>query len=215
MSSTTATTTVRVLRAYKNDPELRTRIIQEMEWHVEQDKIVRMTYGEECENGDFRGCFMGCAIHSLARINGIKLKTSRHQLGEDYLEIPVEIFHLADAVFESLSVEKGKEFALKFFPAIRTGADLSMVIPNFLYWTLTDDVKPTRYPKFQGFIDAVVALYEEWTRTGVKPPLTAYRADLAYRAYRADLAYLADRAEKSAAKLLELLEQAPILSKSA
>ena len=219
----------KVMQAYKNDPELRAKFLAEMDWHAEQDKIVQATYGDRCKNGDFRGCFVGCAVHSLARIEGKRLETSNHQLIEEYLAIPVEIAHLADAIFESLPAERAKEFAVKLPRAIQCGADLSMVIPRFLFWTLTDivDVKPTRYPQFQEFIDAVVAIYKNWTDTGVRPPRggeldnrtdLAYRADLAYLADRADLAYLAYRpdlaylADRASEKLLELLEQAPVPS---
>ncbi len=199
------------MRAYKNDPALREAFLKEMDWHAEQDKIVRGTYGDNCTNGDFKGCFVGCAVHSLARINNAKLNTSSHQLVEDYLEIPVELVHFGDAIFESLSSsEKRISFAVGFGRAVQVGTDLSMVIPHFLYWTLTDNIKPTRYPRFQPFIDAVVAMYEEWTRTGVRPSDLADRAyrtdraDLAYRTYGADLAdraylaylaYGADRAD--------------------
>lgn len=195
---------VKVMQAYKNNPKLRAKFLAEMDWHAEQDKIVQATYGDSCKNGDFRGCFVGCAVHSLARIEGKKLNTSNHQLIEEYLAIPVEIAHLADAVFESLPADKAKKFAVKLPRAIKCGADLSMVIPHFLYWTLTDRAKPTQFPQFQEFIDGVVAIYKEWTESGVKPPRGGEldnRADLAYRAYladlanRADLAYLADLAD--------------------
>jgi len=180
------------MQAYKNDSQLKTDFLAEMTWHREQDKIVQTTYGDTCANGDFRGCFVGCAIHSLAKIQKKKLVTSQHQLLEDLIDIPFSLAHLADAVFESLP--KAIEFSIEFPTAIAVGADLSMVVPHFLYWTLTDNVKPTKYPQYRPFIDAVIALYEEWTRTGIRP---SSLADLAYRAYLADLADLAYRADRT------------------
>ncbi len=198
-----AETTTRKLRAYKNDPVLREAFIAEMDWHRDQDKIIAGKY-REGTNGDFRGCFIGCAVHSLAKLRNEPLNTSEHQLLETLLDIPVELAHLADAIFESLTSDKRVQFAVDLPRAIQAGADLGMIIPHFLYWALTDDVKPTRYPQFQPFIDAVVALYEEWTRTGVRPSASADLADRADRAYLAylasrsslaDLAYRADRAD--------------------
>ena len=215
---------MKTYQAFKNDPELKSAFMAQMEWHREQDKIVGGIYGAEFNNGDFRGCFVGCSIHSLAVIQGKKLTTSNHQLLEDLLDIPVELAHTGDAVFESLPATKRPDFAVDFGAAIPVGADLKMVVPQFVYWMLIEDAKPTRFPQFQAFIDAVVALYEEWTRTGVRPSEStdlaylADRADLAYRAYRAYRAYLADRAdladraETSAAKLLDLLAAAPVLT---
>ena len=68
---------------------------------------------------------------------------------------------------------------------------MRMVVPQWIYWTLTEHVKPTAYPQFQPFIDAVTAMYKEWGRTGVRPHYHAY---LAYQTYRSHLASLASRA---------------------
>ena len=173
-------------------------LIERMTAHAAADEIIQ---GKGWEGG--KGCFVGCCLH-----------TYDHAKFPSQLGWPEPLAHLCDAIFEALKNGQAKQFAVDVPAAVGVdGKDLSMVVPQWIYWTLTDDVKPTAYPQFQPFIDAVVELYEEWTRTGVRPTYRAgraYRTDRAYRAYLADLAGRAGRAEKSAAKLIELLKAAPV-----
>jgi len=215
-----------MLAAYKNNPKLREDFIAEMKWHQEQDKVAQGFYAEG-SNGDFRGCHIGCAVHSLARLKGQKLNTANHQLLEEYLDIPVELAYAFDGIFESLPIEKARLFPLQCSEAIRVGADLKMIVPQFIFWMLQDAPRPKDEPAVvTEYVDAVTAIYKHWTETGEKPAKDgdladrayradradladlAYRADRAYRAYRAYLADRADLAERSAEKLIELLKAA-------
>ena len=217
------------MKAFHGDAKLRAMLIEEVKHHREQDQIIQGSYGKE--NGQWRGCAVGCSIHSLNIKMGMNYSTSDHSIYPQAFGVPEEIAHLQDAIFESLPIAEAVLWPERFWEVIQPGADLSMVNPSLFYWMLTDDVKPTEYPRFQPFIDAVVDIYEEWTRTGVRPSSDRadrdYRADLAdladrtdraYRAYladradRSDLAYLADRTDliKFSEKLLELLASAPV-----
>ena len=156
----------RTFSAYKNDPKLRADFIAEMAWHQEQDKIKQGTYGEG-DNGNFRGCAIGCSIHSLSRFRGERLETSRHSVLEDYLDIPAGLAHLFDGVFEWLPLPLAKKFPLRFASAIPCGADLKMVVPKFLYWVLTDIPQPADEPaELTEFMDELIAIHADWVTTG-------------------------------------------------
>src|SRR5581483_8713347 len=120
------------MKAYKNDPEFREAFIREMQWHRDMDKLKKGTYGEG-SNGDFRGCAVGCGIHSLARLQKRKLDTSNHSILAAELDIPVELFHLQDSLFEALPDVQAMAWPLQFSEAIQCGADLSMVQIHFMY----------------------------------------------------------------------------------
>ena len=165
-------------------------LIQRMTEHAAHDEIIQ---GVGWDEG--KGCFVGCCLHNYD-----------HSRFPDQLGWPEQLSHLCDAIFEALPNAKAKEFAVDVPNAVgEDGKDLSMVVPQWIYWTLSDEgSKPTKYPQFQPFIDAVMAIYEEWTRTGARPSTDrADMADMAYLADRADmadmafLAYRADRAYRA------------------
>ena len=72
-------------------------MVAEIKRHQDLDMIVQRTYGEE--NGTWKGCAVGCSIHSI----NIKLKkkysTSDHSVYETELGIPKELAYLEDALF--------------------------------------------------------------------------------------------------------------------
>jgi hypothetical protein len=125
------------VRAYKADPAFREAFLTEMRWHRDQDKFMHDTYSEG-SNGDFRGCSVGCSIHSLARLQGRKLDPSNHSILATELDIPVELFHLQDALFESLPSDRAATWPIEFSEAAACNADLSQVHIHFMYWILTD-----------------------------------------------------------------------------
>lgn len=231
--------TVREWKAYKSDPELKRQFVEQLQWHRDQDRIVSGSYGNMDQGDDFMGCHIGCSIHSIAVILKKPLNTGDHQLLEDLVDFPLELNHLCDSIFETLPAARRKEFPVQVGIAIRPGADLKMVVPQFIYWMLQNTTKPENEPPaVTEYVEAVTDVYADWTVSNVIPPANAdlayradladlaylaYRADLAYHAYLAYLAYRADRAyhaylvyradlaylvEKSADKLIELLEAA-------
>jgi hypothetical protein len=55
------------LLAYHGDPNLKAKLIAELRKHREADAIIQGSYGyEEDDNAvEFRGCAVGCTLHSL------------------------------------------------------------------------------------------------------------------------------------------------------
>ncbi len=170
-------------------------LIGRMTAHAAADEIIQ---GTGWENG--KGCFVGCCLHEY-----------RHSKFPLELGWPESLAHLCDAIFEALPNADAKRFAVDVPMAVGVdGKDLSMVVPQWIYWTLSDEgSKPTAYPQFQEFIDAVTALYKKWVDTGVRPTGDlADRADRAYLADRTDrayLAYLADLADRASLAYLAYL----------
>jgi len=90
--------------------------------HTAADEIIQGMYWERGH-----GCAVGCVIHG-----------SEHPHYETELGIPRQIAYLQDRIFENLPLAEAKEFPLAFLQAIPVGTDLSMVIPNFIIWLLSD-----------------------------------------------------------------------------
>src|SRR5690349_13637220 len=112
-----------LLRAFHNDPALKARYLARMEAHARADEIVQGVYWE-----DGKGCATGCLMHS----------DEPHALFPAELGIPVRIAYLADRIFEGLSNAEAQAWALDFLRCIPVGADLSLVAPRFVLWTLID-----------------------------------------------------------------------------
>ncbi len=87
--------------AYLNDPQLKADMLAELDEHRRLDQIVKGTYGEGT-NGDWKGCAVGCAIHSLNRKRGTKYSTSDHTAYEVGFGIPQMLARLEDGIFENL-----------------------------------------------------------------------------------------------------------------
>ena len=140
-----------MMRAFHNDPAVRQKYLDRVEAHRKADELV---HGQYWTGG--RGCAVGCTIHS-----------SDHRQYEAELGIPVEIAHLEDSLFERMPRANAQEWPGKFLAAIPLGADLSMVIPHFLYWVLGDEkdgvialVDPKEFPECHAAVASATALQE-------------------------------------------------------
>ena len=123
------------LLAYHSDPKLKRAMLREVRKHQNADQIVAGTYGKR--NGKWVGCAVGCSIHSLALIQGRTLDTSNHMLFESEAGVPVMLARLQDVLFEGMPQSERTKFPLRFWTAIKPGADLSTVGWKFLHWLLT------------------------------------------------------------------------------
>lgn len=90
--------------------ELKDELVAEIIKHREADQIIQRTYGSEVD-GVWKGCAVGCAIHSLNVSKGKNLKTSDHSVYETEFGIPRILARLEDRIFEGLSVEDSIPFA--------------------------------------------------------------------------------------------------------
>ena len=122
--------------AYHSDATLKREMLAELAEHRKLDQLVKGTYGKG-SNGDFRGCAVGCSIHSLNRKRGTKYAYGDHEAYEAGFGIPRQLAYLEDRIFENLTVDFGK-WPERFMRAITPGADLSLVAPKFMLWLLVD-----------------------------------------------------------------------------
>jgi hypothetical protein len=140
----------KIMFAFHHDQSLKERYIARVKAHPHAD-----------ETGAFgvrsRGCTVGYTIY------GSELSCYETELG-----IPRHIASLQDCIFENLSPEERSTFPLAFLEAIPVGADLSLVIPRFLVWLLSDRDGVWRVYCHRGeqAIKTVVALYQRLSDGG-------------------------------------------------
>jgi hypothetical protein len=108
--------------AFHGNQEIKQTYLSRVAAHEAADEIAQGYYWE---NG--KGCAVGCTIHG-----------SQHALYETDLGIPEELAYLQDGIFEGLQNAKAKLFPREFLDAIPVGADLSLVVNQFLVWLLVD-----------------------------------------------------------------------------
>ena len=103
---------------------------ESIEKHRQADHIIQGTYGED-SNGYWKGCAVGCSIHSLNRLKGKKFSTSDHSIYETELGIPEWLARLEDTIFEGLPKAEAVKWPERFTQAIPVGADLGPVKCQF------------------------------------------------------------------------------------
>ena len=95
------------------------QLLEEIEKHRKADQILQGTYGKE--NGKWRGCAVGCSIHSINLKLNKDYKTSDHSVYETELGIPEWLARVEDTIFEGLPVEKAVLWPERFTKAIPVG----------------------------------------------------------------------------------------------
>ena len=110
------------MKAFHGDPKVKEKYLARVKAHRKADQIVQRHYWE-----DGKGCAVGCTIHG-----------SDHQAYETELGIPIELAHLQDWIFENLPNGEARDFPVDFLESIPAGADLKLVLPQFLHWLLVD-----------------------------------------------------------------------------
>ena len=193
---------------------LKRALVREMEKHRRQDQIIKGTYGKM--NGEWKGCAVGCSIHSLNALQGKDRETSKHSVFEE-IGIPQSLAHLQDQIFESLPIGKNSRFAVDFWKAIRPGVDLSKVTAKFLVWTLLDKkhgaIRQAPADKFKDCHDAILAcalLWQNYLKIGKFDESAAWSAESAASAVRS-AAWSAARSDfwkAASVTLLKLLAKA-------
>ena len=125
--------------AYHNDPERKARFLAELKAHQQADRFLRCTYWDK---DDQRGCAVGCSIESITRHidTTVQINHNDHAGLADWLGIPTALAFLEDRLFEGVTIERSKTWPVEFAEAIPVGADLSMAMPRFLHWLLSDPV---------------------------------------------------------------------------
>lgn len=163
------------LRAFHNDPTLKSTLLAELAKHEAADALVKGQYGEwTLPTAQFKGCAIGCALHSMNQINGeycpTPLPTGDHSRFPKELGIPIELAYHIDTVFENLPDAESQTWPRRVLEAISPGADLSGVMPALLQWTILDPTTGfiaqatpefhAAYRRFAGLVD------RDWRRPG-------------------------------------------------
>ena len=202
------------LLAYHNDPDTKLCYLRRVVGHREADELIRGTGWS-----DGRGCAVGCTLEAYD-----------HARYPVELGVPEVLAYLEDAIFEGLPKSDANAWPELFLDAIPVGADLSLVWPRFAIWLLSVELAEWTSPESR----AVVALYErriagdeptglEWS-SAASDARDASDASAARAAWAASDAWAARDAraasdardaraasyQRQAAKLLELLADAPV-----
>jgi hypothetical protein len=203
------------LVAFNSDTNLKTMLLEEVENHRKADQIIQGTYGKDVD-GKWKGCAVGCSIHSLNIKLGKEYATDDHSVYPKEIGIPETIAYLEDCIFEGLPKKKAVLWPERFFKAIKPGADLSLVTPKFMVWVMEDVKQYAKdLPDVLKVIETVQSLYQriidggtvsdyEWNRAA---EAAAWAAAWAAARAAAEAARAA-KYEEVADKLIELLSEA-------
>lgn len=130
------------LVSYLGDPDLKAAFLAEITKHEQQDQFIKGTYGRM--NGSFKGCAIGCSLHSLNVLHGKTGKASAQHTGqharyEAELGLPTWLAHLEDRLFEGLPDDLSVTWPRRFAEAIPVGAVVTdALLARILLWVLTD-----------------------------------------------------------------------------
>ncbi len=124
--------------------ELKSALVAEIRKHREQDQVIQGTYGT-FEDGRFRGCAVGCAIHSYLVAAGedsivVVVNSEYHDKYESLFGIPKILAELQDVIHEGLSDESFPTWPERFMEAVPTETELSLVFPKFAWWLIVHPV---------------------------------------------------------------------------
>ena len=144
------------LRAFHNKQSIKDFYVERVQRHFDADEIIKGVYWEKG-----RGCGVGCTIES---------SENPHQKFEDELGISRTIAKLEDRLFEGLTNGDAKKFPVRFLEAVNVGADLSMVVPKFMVWMLSDKkdgVLKSASKDGKKIIKKIVKLYKKQISGGI------------------------------------------------
>ncbi len=197
------------LITYKGDKKLKTLFVNEVKWHEKNDALIKGTYGTG-SNGDWKGCAVGCSIHSLNRKLGKDYKTNDHSVYEKELGIPEWLARLEDTIFEGLPEKEAKLWPAAFAEAVPVGVNLDPVKWKFCAFILKEniervlklDIKDELKEQVVKAIQGVLAVHENAIKTGKWDESAARSAESAARSARSaawSAAWSAESAAESAA----------------
>ena len=111
---------------YNNDPKLKALCVARCEDHVRLDHYLRGQYKGFDENGEFRGCAIGCHVYDAdPKFNDDEVDV--HEMVASMYGRPLWLCYLEDRLFEGITAERAKEFPLTLSKAIPTGKNLDAV----------------------------------------------------------------------------------------
>ena len=189
--------------------EKKDALLTEIIHHQEADQIIQGTYGNDKDGKAWKGCAVGCSIHSLNKLEDKKFKLEDHHVYETELGIPKSLAYLEDRLFEGMPPENALTWPARFISAVPVETDLSLVLPAFYIRILTDEEHGVRQWAFDDgkkAIDQVVEVHKSHIAIGIRDEesaSSAYSAALSAAYSAVDSAYSAalsaERSERSAA----------------
>jgi len=143
------------LQAFHGKRSLKAKYLAQVRAHAKADEIIHGTYWEHG-----KGCAVGCTVHRSERV---------HAQYEPELGIPQALAALEDRIFEGMANGRAKQWPAQFLSAIRVGAELSGVLPQFLL-----AVQERRYAALGPIakqlvgeaMQQVIAVLRSWAATG-------------------------------------------------
>jgi hypothetical protein len=149
------------LKAFHNKPQLKKDMVAEILWHQKQDMIIKGTYATT-QSGKWRGCAVGCSVHSYNLKYGEKINTGSHAAYQTKLGIPESLAKLEDSLFERMPQDAAMKWPAEFMKAINVGSNLSMVAPKFIAGTLRDLVKIKEVKDDKAALNSIVRVAKLW-----------------------------------------------------
>jgi hypothetical protein len=139
--------------AFHGKDEVKQVYVKRVQAHRAADELRQgFGYWKKDDKGKFRGCAVGCTLHS-----GI------HGDYETKLGVPRILARLEDVIFERLPNDRAMAWPEEFLTTIPVGADLSLVWPKFAVWLLADPadgvIRFARSEKSRAAIQKVADLY--------------------------------------------------------
>jgi hypothetical protein len=124
--------------SYHNDDNLKRLIVLEMQKHKDNDQFIKGAYGRE--NGVFKGCAVGCAIHSFNNALHTNYLTNDHIVFEEAIGVPEWLARLQDVLFEGLPSDESSQFAVNFLSSIPVGINLEPIKWKFCAFILKRNI---------------------------------------------------------------------------
>ena len=127
------------LVTYLNKPDLKLAFLGELAKHEAQDAFIKGTYGRM--NGYFKGCGIGCSLHSLNVMQGkdAMYQTGNHDRVPAELGWPLWLAYAEDNIFENLPDDLAKSWPRRLAEAIPVGIVVpDIVLAKLLRWVLLD-----------------------------------------------------------------------------
>ena len=196
------------LKAFNSDKKLKADMVAEVLNHQKQDRIIKGQYG--IAGFDFKGCAVGCSIHSYNLRYGKNIETNNHSAYQTELGIPESLARLEDYLFETMPNDKAMKWPVEFMKAIKPGANLSMVAPKFIAGTLRDVVKNKDVKGDKAVVKAVLDTAKLWERViaGKEVKQAAWSAAWSAAESAARSAAWSAAAYKMSRRLLKILKAA-------
>ena len=149
------------VKAYNEDPAFKAAFLAEIGAHERADALIKGSYSQL--NGQFKGCAIGCALHSLHTLQGTlgeKHPYDDHGKVAADLGWPLWLAYLEDHLFESLPNELSKTWPRRLAEAVPVGAVITdAVLAKILVWSLTADtfgvIHATEDTEVKGWIKAI------------------------------------------------------------